>query len=79
MQQQVADAIAIGIRLSPELVGRERRDLFVNFVADFFVIGCERGGDERRKFRHGGFSLLQARKYISRSHTTTLACPNLAN
>ena len=46
MQEQVADAIAVGIRLEPKLVGRERINPLVHASANFFVVSGERGCDE---------------------------------
>jgi len=50
MQEQVADAIAVRIGLSPELLGRKGRDPLVK--ANFFVVSGERGSDELAELWH---------------------------
>ena len=52
MQEHVADAIAIRVRLSPELVGGKGRDPLVKAKANFFVVSSERGRDELAEVWH---------------------------
>jgi len=46
VQEQMTNAVAIGILLPAELLSRNRRDDFVNPVVNFLVIGGERGCDD---------------------------------
>jgi len=61
MQQQVADAVAVGIRLAPKLVSRKRRDPLVQASANFFVVSGERGSNERADVWHWSLVFLAAR------------------
>src|SRR5579872_2975913 len=63
MQQQMADAVAVGIGLAPELFGRERRNEYMDAVADLFVIGSECRSDKRGEFRHRKASRIFSNEY----------------
>jgi hypothetical protein len=52
MQEQMADAIAVRIGLSPELLGGKGRDPLVKAKANFFVVSGERGSDELAELCH---------------------------
>src|SRR5579862_4082114 len=49
----MSDAVAIRIGPLPKLFGRYICDQFIHFVLKLFVILNERGGQGRRKIRHG--------------------------
>jgi hypothetical protein len=60
MQEQVADAVAVGKRLAPKLVGGKGRDPLVKAGANFFVVSGERGSNEMAEFWQLGLDFLAA-------------------